>query len=1085
MADYDQRHDSHSRMWFVNKAHPAAIIGGAILLIAALLLFVALRLGLSGSWILAVVATLILVAVLLVVILNGRRVRAARDEQCPESSVKGEHNMTSELAWMLNYVIETDPKITGKDRAGRRSQVGLGLWWDGVLIERREEDTKTDWALMLEHRSGRRRFRDRTSRRSVECDLGRGGLTRVLESLPPARLRTDGTTRVLRLGESEFACAHVFFDSGDTIVEAWTAQLAGVSPASVRLAWASLTGHRISEPAIRHGVPLEVVVRRRTNLATPATRMEAQSIARVPDAAFADKRGFELVRQARFEVPQGRHGKGVVPASPSASGLPLIQFSAAGDAPDFAWLPRQRLLDRVREVVNKAARLFGTFSGTHSPEQPSLHLDPIDWWTTISDGLTSQGMRTVDALLRTLLGLRIIKEEQIASMTDEQRQDYERAIREAHHKADETRARGGDDADAKAERARMVHMVSFLISQEIDSLTNLAYEETRQERAPYFFKATDRDGNPLSTIRGTIEADGISMGYRADEFDLTISFGNRDNLERLEFRDGALSVGLALSRITVDFHFLTWSNISLDEDSDRDDTNSPFAPVTNTLHVVGELAGEAGKAFLLANEGHGRLTIENPLVTIDLSSAPPVESPAPGDPAPPAIGLASSYNRDLSSMTVSLDLSGFNLAMEVITTVFATQIGEQFRLAISDAIADAVKDIAQGLDLAEQWPEAWHTEDGPDMTPASAASQSLWITSGAAHLLGRLAARESAGALRQPGALDAGQVNFSGVAVSRAYLAAWLRARMTRGERRGEGDPQVPLRLDVPAFETELGVVLPRGSAEKDDSVRLGEHNRRRRSTPARRRRYIVVGGVAYELERIENSSTEVLPEFTAERSMDVVLPDGESPVACTAQIVYHVLLGLWRHDVRASTVLELPDSQFVDPRQLGGAHGDPVAGLRDRPANVFINEETEVIDTYLEARARITFPLVFGLKEGLAEPVLPMLTLAIPEDAALEFSFENVSVAAPLTDNDALRDYLKRVVQADAEKFLAPLRNEAYIPVVSNTLESPIEEDLEDFLVFRQVGAEPHDAFRFVCQNGWVYWSWEWIDRFDEWFRP
>ena len=171
-----------------------------------------------------------------------------------------------EQVWSLQYDVQIRAGITGKDSTSRNLSVELTLGWNAVAVDREEKARKTRWRLLLDHRNGRRSFLDRTTKREVQCDLGRKGVESILSRLPTPEIHADGKTRPLRIGEHDHECRYVTFDSGDLIVEVWTARLEGVSGASVRLAWAILTGHQLPPADSSYGVPVEITVRRREDL---------------------------------------------------------------------------------------------------------------------------------------------------------------------------------------------------------------------------------------------------------------------------------------------------------------------------------------------------------------------------------------------------------------------------------------------------------------------------------------------------------------------------------------------------------------------------------------------------------------------------------------------------------------------------------------------------------------------------------------------------------------------------------------------------------------------------------------------------
>ena len=512
------------------------------------------------------------------------------------------------------------------------------------------------------------------------------------------------------------------------------------------------------------------------------------------------------------------------------------------------------MLDRIREIVNKATRTFGTYSGLHTDGSP-LHLDPIDWWATIYGGLTQRGMMALDGLVGLLIIRRAMGEESIPSMTDDEHLIYTDIIAGARTEA----------AEAEPGRFDVVRtaLIAVRLARRLGDarIMELGYEETASLRAPFSFSATDADGNALTTIRGT--HDELGMGYKADDFDLSVAMGSQANLDQLEFHDGKLLVGVTLSRIVVDFHFMTWPIERTDSGSDHDDSNSPLADVTNTLQTVGELAGEIGHALALTNEGTGTLTIENPVLTIELRVVAPSVNDGSDDDQPPAIRLSGAYDSARSSMTAWLDLVGFNLPMNTVAAL-ATRIGDQFEKRLGDSVAESVENILKSLELPGAWPDGWHVEDGPPAAPASDVFPDLTFVQNAARFVGRLAPPEVIRGLIPVGTLDASRAAFSGTAVSRAYLAEWFRTRSHRGRS------ATPLTLDVRDLEQTLGVHVPRGGANRVPGS----------LEPLPGPTIIVINGRTVHVQSTLGPLRfmEILPTFQAERGLDVALPEGESP---------------------------------------------------------------------------------------------------------------------------------------------------------------------------------------------------------------
>ncbi|HKP73966.1 MAG TPA: hypothetical protein VJT67_00425, partial [Longimicrobiaceae bacterium] len=559
-------------------------------------------------------------------------------------------------AWALQYDLAVAPEALGKGTPARRLALGLVLGWDVATLDRREPAAGTDWRMSLEHRSGRRRVVDRAAKRMTECDIGRDGLRQMLARLPLAAVRGGARARAIRVGEVQHWCEPVCFDAGDLIVQAWATRLEGVAPAAAALAWAVLTAHRVPPQALGLGVPLEVVVHHRGDLSHPATHARVTSATRAPDAFDPGAAGFEVVRGQHAQVPPRAHGRrtGKEEHGPRP-GTRLRSGPGAAQGPDFAWMPHQALLDRARDLVNKVTRFFGTFTGVHGIGGPGLHLDPVDWWGIFTGGLTLAGQGAISGLLGLWVLRRMTAEEPIGAMTPAQAETYRMLLDEAHQRPEE-------------ERTQYIAL-NAINRFDGEELIALGTAESAAFRAPAGFAPADADGNPLTSVSGELEAP--PMGFKADQLDLTVRMGNRGNLDRLELRDGKLSVGVNVAGITVDCRFLTWSTAS--SAGDADDGNDALAPFNNALHAI----ADAGVAFALFNAGYARLTITNPMLNFDIAVAVPDAS----DPDPPAIGVQVTYDAHASSLPATLDLFGFNLPVDV-----AAGVGTRLTSALGNAI---------------------------------------------------------------------------------------------------------------------------------------------------------------------------------------------------------------------------------------------------------------------------------------------------------------------------------------------------------------------------------------------------------------
>lgn len=432
---------------------------------------------------------------------------------------------------------------------------------------------------------------------------------------------------------------------------------------------------------------------------------------------------------------------------------------------DAAWAARQAVLDTAASAINSLGSLFDRFRGRD--------VVSIDWQEDISghlDSLEGDGPERTRALQLLNLFFRIYRRESIVSDADHplgitaaERQAFDQALGDHRTGVLRNDTCGLLNLDDDACRVAIFYDTIWALSgrsqSRIDNLAIAQWDQLEQK---------------IDLRRQRVGGENCWFQFQAWDFDIEIILDGEEIVEGLQFNDdGKIHLVLAVKEIYADFQWSSGPNPD------------------GACSMLCALFSFGLCALLTINYSPwSHLVVEDARIFVEFE--PNLRRGR--------IRWDRGIDRRRSEFDVDMFLLGVNPAQNIFD-LGASVLGSWFQAFNGDLLDRVEETIEDVLDLPFfNWPETWHTENGPDIR-ADAALLSENRGSFEASLI---QTRGLPGAIAEDidfGLIPAG-ATFSFV-VSRRYLTAWVNEFATVA--RVSATTEMP----VSKFEAGTGITLP------------------------------------------------------------------------------------------------------------------------------------------------------------------------------------------------------------------------------------------------------------------------------------